>query len=215
MNKALKKLKFFRQPKVTAVTLGIVLALAITGGYYFIRERGNKVAIDNSLISAPIVNISPLTPGKLTEVYVNEGDTVKKNDPVALIGTDVLRADSDGLIIMTNKQIGGIISAQSPAAALIDPANLRVAGTIDEDKGLNKIKVGQPVSFTVDALPGKTFWGYIDEVAPSAKQTQMSFSISSERPTQQFEVDARFNASQYPEIKNGMSAKMTILTKLP
>jgi len=96
---------------------------------------------------------------------------------------------------------------------MLNPQEMRIAGTIDEDKGLNMIKIGQAVSFTIDALPGKTFWGYVDEVSPSAKQTQISFSISSERPTQQFVIYARFNAGSYPEIKNGMSAKMVVYTR--
>jgi len=41
---------------------------------------------------------------------------------------------------------------------MINFADMRVAGTIDENKGLDKIKIGQIVSFTVDALPSMTFW---------------------------------------------------------
>jgi multidrug resistance efflux pump len=89
---------------------------------------------------------------------------------------------------------------------------MRVAGTIDENKGLDKIHVGQVASFTVDAYPGKKFWGYVDEISQTANQTQASFSISSTRPTQQFTVYVRFNANDYPELKNGMSAKMVVFT---
>jgi multidrug efflux pump subunit AcrA (membrane-fusion protein) len=98
---------------------------------------------------------------------------------------------------------------------MINFADMRVAGTIDENKGLDKVKIGQTVSFTVDALPGTTFWGYVDEISPTAKQTQLQFSVSSERPTQQFLVYARFNSYAYPQIKNGMSAKMTVYTNTP
>ena len=113
---------------------------------------------------------------------------------------------------MANNQVGGSVSPQTPLVQLIDPSQMRVSGTIDENKGLDQIHVGQVVSFTVDAYPGKTFWGYVDEVAQTAKTTQASFSISNERPTQQFQVYARFNATAYPELKNGMSAKMEIFT---
>jgi multidrug resistance efflux pump len=98
---------------------------------------------------------------------------------------------------------------------MINFADMRVTGTIDENKGLDSVKIGQIVSFTVDALPGEIFWGYIDEISPTAKQTQLQFSVSSERPTQQFLVYARFNAYAYPQIKNGMSAKMTVYTNTP
>jgi multidrug resistance efflux pump len=105
------------------------------------------------------------------------------------------------------------VSTQTQLVQLINTNNIRVAGTLGENKGLNQIRVGQVTSFTVDAFPGKMYWGYVDEISPSAKQTQLSFSISSERPTQQFVIYAKFNAAQYPEIKNGMSAKMTVYTK--
>jgi hypothetical protein len=43
----------------------------------------------------------------------------------------------------------------------------------------------------------------------------LQFSVSSERPTQQFLIYARLNAYAYPQIKNGMSAKMTVYTNTP
>ena len=98
---------------------------------------------------------------------------------------------------------------------MIRPVNLRVAGTIDENKGLNYLRVGQVVSFTVDALPGQSYWGYIDEISPTAVTSAFSFSTSTERTTQQFTVYAKFDSSAYSAIKNGMSAKMTVYTKTP
>jgi multidrug resistance efflux pump len=96
---------------------------------------------------------------------------------------------------------------------MIRPVNLRVTGTIDENKGLKDIHVGQVVSFTVDALPGNTYWGYVDEISPSAVAPAFSFSTSTERATQQFTVYAKFDSALYPAIKNGMSAKMVVYTK--
>ena len=96
---------------------------------------------------------------------------------------------------------------------MIRPVNLRVTGTIDENKGLNSIRVGQVVSFTVDALPGNTYWGYVDEISPSAVAPAFSFSTSTERATQQFTIYAKFDTTAYPTVKNGMSAKMVVYTK--
>lgn len=132
---------------------------------------------------------------------------------MATVGTQVLRAQTDGEVVFVNKQIGALMSSQAATISMIDPNEFRVVGTIDENKGLKDIKIGQVSSFTVDAFPGLTFWGYVDEVSPTAKQTQIAFSISSERPTQQFNVFVRFNSEKYPQIKNGMSAKLTVLTK--
>ena len=57
---------------------------------------------------------------------------------------------------------------------MINFADMRIAGTIDENKGLDKIKNWASVSFTVDALPGQTFWGYVDEISPSCKTNSIA-----------------------------------------
>jgi multidrug resistance efflux pump len=210
MKKQATKIK---NPKVYRALISIILAIVIIFGIYFYLIKEGRIQIDDSIISAPIATISPNSPGKLMELDVYEGQMIKKGDTLAIVGTDTLRATTDGLVILANNQIGGNVTTQTQLIQIIDPGNMRVAGTIDENKGLNEIRVGQIASFTVDAFPGRKFWGYVDEISPSAKQTSLSFSISSERPTQQFQVFVKFNATKYPGIKNGMSAKMTVYTK--
>ena len=212
MKNILAKIK---NPKVLRTFLVILVAAALIGGYFFYQLLRNRVSIEDSLIQAPIITISPETPGKILDIKVYEGEKVKRGDGLAIVGTSSLNAYQDGLIVATDNAVGSIASAQTPVVQMINFADMRVAGTIDENKGLDKVKVGQIVSFTVDALPGMTFWGYVDEISPTAKQTQLQFSVSSERPTQQFVVYTRFNAFAYPQIKNGMSAKMTVFTSTP
>lgn len=206
----------FKQLRRTVVwrTLLIIFVVALAmGGYVYYEKNRDRIFIDMSLVSAQIVTIAPALPEKLIEQDVYEGKMIKKGDPIAKTDSQTLLAETDGLIIMANNQIGGLVSGQNPIAQIINLTDMRIAGTIDENKGLNQVKVGQVASFTVDALPGREFFGYVDEISPSAKQTQLAFFISSERPTQQFVVYARFDANKYPEIKNGMSAKMTVYTK--
>lgn len=210
-----KLINQLRNPQVIKTGLTIFICLLVFGGTLFYLKSKDRVKIENSLVAAPVIPVAPQLPGKLTDIYVSDGQRVKRGDILAAVGSEFLRAYSNGIIIETSKQIGALVNAQTPPVKMINPSDIRISGTVDENKGLNQIKVGQIVSFTIDALPGKTFWGYVDEVAETAKQTQLSFSISSERPTQQFEVFARFDAAAYPEIKSGMSAKMTVYTKTP
>jgi multidrug resistance efflux pump len=208
-----KVFSLFKNKKFVRIFLAVVAAILIGGGFVVFQKMRDRVFIDNSLISAPLITINPGSNGKLEAMKVTEGQTVKKGDALAVVGGQTIRTDTDGLIVSANDQTGSTVSTQTQLIQLINTNNIRVAGTIDENKGLNQIRVGQVTSFTVDAYPGKTYWGYVDEISPSAKQTQLSFSISSERPTQQFVVYTKFNAAQFPEIKNGMSAKMTVYTK--
>jgi multidrug resistance efflux pump len=192
----------------------IVLAvLILIGAYITYQKLADRIFIDNSLVSAPLITISPTGSGKVQEIDVTEGQKVQKGDQLAVVGSETLRANTDGLIVTASDVTGSTVTSQTQLIQMIQPVDMRIAGTLDENKGLNLIKIGQVVSFTVDAFPGKTYWGYVDEISSTAKTAQLSFSISSERPTQQFIVYARFNSAQYPEIKNGMSAKMTVYTK--
>jgi len=205
----------FKNPKFRKTFFGISAVVLLIICAFAYEKKVDRVSIENSLVEAPISAVAPSTPGDLKNLYVYEGEMVKKGDPIADVGNQTIHADNDGLVIKVNNALGSIVSAQNPVAQIIDPNQLRVDGTIDENKGLSQIKIGQSVSFTVDALPGKTFWGYVDEISPTSKTTQLSFSISSERPTQQFEVFAKFDAQALSAIKNGMSAKMTVYTKTP
>ncbi len=204
-----------KNPKVLRIILVVIVSALLIGGYIYFQLSKDRVAIESSLVQAPIIMISPETPGKILNIKVYEGEQVKKGDALAIVGTSSLNAYQDGLIVSTNNAIGSIASSQIPVVQMINFSDMRIAGTLDENKGLDKVKIGQAVAFTVDALPNQNFWGYVDEISPTAKQTQLQFSVSSERPTQQFIVYARFNAYSYPQIKNGMSAKMTVYTNTP
>src|ERR1700722_10089642 len=171
----------------------VVVVILLISAYVLYKELSGRVFIDDSLIQAPIITISPTTSGAVQEMDVTEGQTVQKGDTLAIVGSQILRAQTEGLIITAPDLTGSSVNPQTQLIQMIQPVDLRVAGTIDENKGLNQIKVGQVASFTVDAFPGQTFWGYVDEIAPTAKTSQLSFSISSERPTQQFVVYVKFN----------------------
>ncbi len=208
----MKKKFTFNRNSLSIIGVVFLMIVAI-GVYLYIQLTVGRIFIDNSIIQTPVITVSPSAAGKVLEMDVKEGQTVTPGDPLAVVGSQTLRADTDGLVISAPDLTGSTVNQTTALIQMIRPVNMRVAGTIDENKGLNQIKIGQVVSFTVDALPGQTFWGYIDEVSPAANQQVFSFSTSTERPTQQFTVYAKFDTVKYPAIKNGMSAKMTVFTK--
>lgn len=207
-----KIISLFKSKVFRGIFLGspIVIGLVVAGVFYA-RARV-RVEVPNSVISAPVINIAPSVAGRVSEMDVKEGQSVEVGDVLAVVGSETLRAETDGLIIAASDLTGSSVNSQTQLISMIRPVNLRVQGTLDETKGLNRVKVGQPVSFSVDALPGKKFWGYVDEISPSAKSSSFTFSTSTERTTQKFLIYARFDSSTV-DIKNGMSAKMTIYTQ--
>lgn len=209
-----KRLTMFGNRTIRISAAAICLLLILSGTYVFYQKTSGRVHIDNSTIQAPVITVSPSSAGKVLEMDVKNGQTVGIGDQLAVVGSETLRSDTEGLVIAASDLTGSTVNQATQLIQLIRPVNLRVVGTIDENKGLKDIRAGQVASFTVDALPGRTFWGYVDEISPSAIAPVFSFSTSSERHTQQFAVSVKFDTTAYPDIKNGMSAKMVVYTRI-
>lgn len=191
----------------------VTAALAICGGLLYWQMSSTRVQIDKSLVSAPLIDLSPTVAGQIQETYVNEGDAVKANDPVAKVGDEVIKAKIAGQIVKVQKDIGKTLAPGQAVVTMIDPEELHAIGTIEENKGLDKIQVGQLAEFTVDAFGSRKYQGAVDAISPTAHSGDVVFNISDNRPTQEFDVKIRFDHSKYPELRNGMSAKITIFTK--
>jgi multidrug resistance efflux pump len=93
---------------------------------------------------------------------------------------------------------------------MINPEDLRVVARVEENKGLSDIQIGQKAIFTVDAFGSKEYSGVVDEISPTARSGDVVFNISSTREQQEFDVKIRFSILDYPELRNGMSAKAWI-----
>ena len=191
---------------------GLVVIGVIAGGVYF-YVSSKTIYIDQSMISAPLINLSPVNSGVLEQVMINVGDTVAANTPVARVGDEIVKTKTAGQIVSVNTNIGqyvNVVTGGGTVATMVDPTQLRVVGNLDEDKGLSSIQVGDSVTFTVDAFGGKSYKGVVDEISPTSNQSDVVFNISDQRATNQFAVKVRFDLATYPELKNGMSARIWI-----
>jgi multidrug resistance efflux pump len=212
MNDEEKKGTLFSKPWVQS-SMGMVVVLAALAGFLYWQSKAGTVSIEDSTLSAPIITLSPVTPGTLNALYVHEGDRIAPNTPVALVGTNTITSKSGGIVIDAQEKIGATIMSGQEVVSLIRPEDMYVIGSVEETKGLKDITPGQKVVFTVDAYGSKKYNGIVDTVSPSSEDTSIAFSISDKRPTRRFDVKVRFDTAQYPELKNGMSAKMTVYTR--
>ena len=213
MNEQTKTKKSFLQNPIAQSGIGIVVVLLALGGFIYWQGSYGTIFIENSYITAPIINLSSDTAGTLNALYVKEGDVVQANTPVALVGTNIVASKQEGIVTFTSDNIGTYFPPGGTIISMIHPEDMKVIGAIDETKGLDEIKPGQKASFTVDAFGGKTYVGTVESVGETADATSVVFSISDKRPVQQFDVKVAFDVTKYPELKNGMSAKITVYTK--
>ena len=190
-----------------AAVLAIVL---VATGFIYWQVISKRIYVDTASIQAPQIILAPSHAGILEGVYVNEGDQVNAGQTVARVGDELVQSKVAGIIVSVPDTVGAQVNAGSPVVTMIVPGQLRVVGSVSEDKGLSRIAVGDPITFTVDAFGSKQFSGVVDEIAPTSQQSQIVFNISGQRAEQQFDVKARFDTAAYPLLKNGMSARMWI-----
>lgn len=201
-----------RSTRQTWILTGLaVLAIAaLAGGFIYFQVISKRVYIDTSSIQAPEIDLSPSQPGVLQDVYVNVGDDVPANTTVAQVGNELIQTKVAGIVISTSPSIGQEVNANTPVVTMIDPTQLRVVGEIDENKGLSRIQVGDPVTFTADAFGSQKFSGVVDEISPTSAQSGIVFNISDQRQEQEFDVKVRFDTTAYSQLHNGMSARMWV-----
>ncbi|HTK33077.1 MAG TPA: HlyD family efflux transporter periplasmic adaptor subunit [Candidatus Paceibacterota bacterium] len=194
------------------VTTGLLAVIIIggTAGVAFWLTSMGRVYTDKAIVSASITNISPSAAGILQEVYVNVGDVIGPDTVVARVGNELLKTTATSVVTDTNTAIGTTINPGVPVVKVVNPDDLRVVAHIDEDKGLSSIKIGDQAIFRLDAFGSRTFQGVVDEISASARQEDIVFNISDKRQINQFDVKIRFDVTAYPQIKNGMSAKVWI-----
>lgn len=195
------------------ISMAAIFAIGIVGGGFYWYVSAQTVYIDQSEIDAPLINLSPSGSGVLASLFVNAGDTVSVGQPIAQVGNEIVKAKANGQIVSVNNNIGAFenaLTGQATVATMIDPTQLRVVGHLEENKGLADVHVGAPAVFTIDAFGSKKYQGVVDEVSPTSRQSDVVFNISSQRPTNEFDVYVRFDHSKYPELKNGMSARIWV-----
>ena len=72
----------------------LVLVLVASGGaYYLLRARSSALVL-TGIVTTNDVIVSPQIAGQIEQLLVKEGDTVKRDQLVAVIAPDELRADS-------------------------------------------------------------------------------------------------------------------------
>jgi multidrug resistance efflux pump len=207
-----KKESLFKKPWIQSL-FSFVFIFALLVVFLFWQTNKNTILIENSDLEAPIVNLTPSTPGILNALYVKEGEKVEANSQIALVGSQVISTQNSGIVASAPLVLGAYFMPGQTVVSIVNNQEMKVIGQIDETKGLSSIKEGQRATFSIDAFPGKIYKGVVDQISPVSDDSSIVFSISDKRPVKKFDVKVRFNIADYPELKSGMSAKITVHTK--
>lgn len=202
-----------RGRRLVIVALVVLLIAALVAGLIYWYVTSQRVYTDQADLEAATTTLAPTVSGVLQQTYVNEGDYVPADTILARVGNELIKTTSAGIVSDIQNNIGTLFNPGEEVATIYDPTTLRVVAHVDEDKGLSSIAIGDRTVFTVDAFGSKKYEGVVDDISPSAREGAIVFNISDTREEQQFDVKIRFDTTEYPELKNGMSAKVWIYKK--
>jgi RND family efflux transporter MFP subunit len=108
----------------------------------------------------------------------------------------------DGIVALRDVNVGDLASdaaAGKPIFRIVDNRLLNLTVTVSSADSA-RIRTGQPVEFSVDALPGRTFRGKVMFINPELSATDRSLKVIAEVPN-------------VPEtLKGGLFAKGRIIT---
>ncbi len=213
MEKAELKNGSIEKKKGLLILVAVTVLIAGIVGIFYWQTVKDQVYVEKSGIVAPLITLSSEQGGELKNIFVKVGDTVPAGFAVAQVGNEIIRTITPGFVVQAESVLGKNFSPIEPVVTIINPQDLRVVAQVEENKGLNRIVIGQQAVFTVDAFGSRKFFGVVDEIAETSRDSGVVFNISDKREVKVFDVKIRFDEKQYPELKNGMSAKVWIHTK--
>jgi RND family efflux transporter MFP subunit len=94
----------------------------------------------------------------------------------------ILRAPIDGVVAQRDVNLGDLVGEAGSTRILfriVDNRILDLTVTVPSNE-MAKVRVGQPLTFTTDALPGRTFTGQVKFVNPAVNETDRSIKVIAE-----------------------------------
>ena len=120
------------------------------------------------------------------------------------LGKLALRAPISGMVLERAIHVGEVAVPGAPLLTLADLNALRLTIYVREDQ-LGQVQLGQPVSVTVDAYPGRVFPGTVDLISNQAEFTPKNVQTQEERANMVFAVKVSLQNPDHA-LKPGMPA---------
>jgi RND family efflux transporter MFP subunit len=126
------------------------------------------------------------------------------------LGNTQITAPISGVIASRTADPGQVLSPGQAVATVVDLNSVYLKGDVAE-QALNRITIGQAVQVKVDALPGVTLRGTVQEVNPSGSTTNRNFSVRIAIPY----MDRKFKPGMFARgvIYTGHSAQDMLIPK--
>lgn len=96
------------------------------------------------------------------------------------VGNTVITSPINGIVSERPVSAGDVVQMGALLVSVVDPSSMRLEGSVPAEQ-LSQVRVGAPVTFTVNGYPGRTFEGKVIRVNPTAdpatRQVRIVISI--------------------------------------
>ncbi len=139
-----------------------------------LRTISNEIVLGAAVKAMEEATIYSRINGKLVENVLREGDAVAKDQAIAYVKKDEvgvvyepapIPSTLDGVIGRIYQDPGADITVQTPIALVVNQKKVRIQMDVPE-KYLSNVRLGQKVSFRVEAWPEKVFYAVIEKISP-------------------------------------------------
>lgn len=106
------------------IPLIAVIIIVIVSGIYWYIDYSSYIKTDDALVTSDVVTVSPKIMGRISKVYVEEGDSVKEGQLLAELDSTDLLAQKQQIVSMKAQTVAG--KAQAEAKYQYDVKNIEV-----------------------------------------------------------------------------------------
>jgi RND family efflux transporter MFP subunit len=96
------------------------------------------------------------------------------------VGNTVITSPISGIVSERPVSAGDVVQPGAHLFTVVDPSSMRLEGSVPAEQ-LSQVRLGAPVTFTVNGYPGRTFAGKVTRVNPTAdpatRQVRIVISI--------------------------------------
>ena len=96
------------------------------------------------------------------------------------VGNTVITAPISGVVSERQVSAGDVVQPGAMLFSVVDPSSMRLEGSVAAEQ-LSQVRIGAPVTFTVNGYPGRAFAGKVTRVNPTAdpatRQVRIVISI--------------------------------------
>ena len=202
------------------VVLALLAAAAFTINYFV--NSSKFVSTDNAQVDGTQIPIVAPAAGTLVGWRGATGAVLQRDQLVGRVqvqGAYVqpqlpIRAPAAGVVANSDTTEGAYVTAGAQLAIAYDPNNVYVTARVDETD-VGDVAVNQPVDFTVDAYPGRTFHGTVQEIQGGAAAVFSPFPQSNsggnfQKVTQVIPVRIGIDDMQGLDLIPGMNVTVDI-----